>query len=879
MNHVDTFVKKRVIGRRYGRTCEICRMRKVKCDGIHPCLNCMDGAKKCIFPGRVSKNSILIYKKAERIRHQIQGLKSSINHISNIALPNSSILLKSIESLINRLITIQNQLIISIDSDQIKDYDNSHMNSLEYQLIGFDNLEFSCFTVNHESDTEIETDLDKELERGYNFVCDKDSTTNEDSDYNEFDRKAIKLKDLSTIKYIGLYSDLNFFTPVAFTLLRGVLIKHHINMECIKNFQQFWENYLMILFQNYSMNIKYLSNPLNSYLKLLNVNASIDPAFLMSNLINDLIKKLRIDLNVHSDISSAVNLYDTRTALKGIVKILSISDEKFSSGSSFQNDVRLNQPSANHNCTEYQSNSSFDLRDNIELFFDTNDTITVLFYELLLRSNHDNNNDIEFIRTILDFIQVKSWTEENYRIGRCISIAIISSQSMGLDRWEYYIGLDENTAETCREIWWKCYWWDKWYAQITGKPPMISDTILLSILPKCMRTLEINTNLDCKEMLENLDFNELNQKNVISIGYAILSRTISIAFKSILYNEQFTNYKVFTFNNTILDSTVEQLSQSTMDLRTLLQDYRKVYSPIFDSMDVKKDFYLLEFFSQFSESQYNLLNSMENLLVRFRSIVDPKYRILLDKLMKKFKNDRFKISKAYLKKLITVKNGYVLYKLSRSVRKFMVFLVLNFLEDPNDEPLEKLKLIAALTTIFVELKPFEYSKKLTKLNYSERYFITDNIVSYHYFTKLVLDTYLSKENTSKEGLFEVLKSHFPKSDIVCNDILKLVPNDFAQLVFPGSESSVPFHHHKGNLTKDASRYMTSFESSDITGKINDKAIIGTESPSNINDNDNDNVNNDYNDNETTNKNNFNQPLKPMYLLNNTMMDNSDIGKD
>ncbi|WP_461254825.1 hypothetical protein, partial [Streptococcus uberis] len=104
-----------------------------------------------------------------------------------------------------------------------------------------------------------------------------------------------------------------------------------------------------------------------------------------------------------------------------------------------------------------------------EQFFQVEELLSTLCYTFLENSLNFRLLDAEFLHDLLCFVKQRHWKDNSFIIGGVIAPLCRQVQDLGLSRWEYYLGMNEEHANSLREIWWDTYWWDKWYVVVTGK--------------------------------------------------------------------------------------------------------------------------------------------------------------------------------------------------------------------------------------------------------------------------------------------------------------------------------------------------------------------------------------------------------------------------
>lgn len=194
-----------------------------------------------------------------------------------------------------------------------------------------------------------------------------------------------------------------------------------------------------------------------------------------------------------------------------------------------------------------------------EQFFQVEELLSTLCYTFLENSLNFRLLDAEFLHDLLCFVKQRHWKDNSFIIGGVIAPLCRQVQDLGLSRWEYYLGMNEEHANPLREIWWDTYWWDKWYVVVTGKLPMIDSSTVTCLLPQQIMRLGVDDAMSSWQMLERVDFTYGSLKDHIMFGYIVLSISINDVFSNVLYNRKFTDYRVFSGITALDFKVVEEL--------------------------------------------------------------------------------------------------------------------------------------------------------------------------------------------------------------------------------------------------------------------------------------------------------------------------------
>ncbi|SCU93777.1 LADA_0G04852g1_1 [Lachancea dasiensis] len=172
------------------------------------------------------------------------------------------------------------------------------------------------------------------------------------------------------------------------------------------------------------------------------------------------------------------------------------------------------------------------------------EVLSVLAFQYLNLTIYIPGGDLDHLESLLSLIKHEYWAGEHHVLFQLRSIICSYSQHLGLHRWEYYVGMDEELAERRREVWWRCYFWDKFFSVLGGKQAEIPDYSVSCLLPVCFRRLGI---LESDEFLQKID--TLREPLTGRVSEMMLFCSVSLAivvgdfFRNVLYNKKYTNFR------------------------------------------------------------------------------------------------------------------------------------------------------------------------------------------------------------------------------------------------------------------------------------------------------------------------------------------------
>lgn len=157
------------------------------------------------------------------------------------------------------------------------------------------------------------------------------------------------------------------------------------------------------------------------------------------------------------------------------------------------------------------------------------------------------SGSLEYIELLLSLLETQLWLGEGYGLEKVLDVAINYAMDLGLSRWEYYVGLDEETAEKRRMCWWKIYCIDKHHAFKKGHLSSIDDSKMNCLLPKVFRDLGFSDSKDFVSRVHSVQrssaFDNMSISELKFYGECAASQVVSSFYSNVLYDERYTSIK------------------------------------------------------------------------------------------------------------------------------------------------------------------------------------------------------------------------------------------------------------------------------------------------------------------------------------------------
>lgn len=166
------------------------------------------------------------------------------------------------------------------------------------------------------------------------------------------------------------------------------------------------------------------------------------------------------------------------------------------------------------------------------------------------RTLYGHMDSLEFLESLLSFFRRKMWCESSSILKSSLSFIIRIAQTLGLDRWEYYTGIDEELSERQRVAFWECSLWDVYISVQESTPTILNFSTLTSFYPKFMIDIGIVGktslyNFLAKEGYKFIDL-DLNLKSKFLI--TCYTQIMADFNDKVLYNAKYTSINIMVQN-------------------------------------------------------------------------------------------------------------------------------------------------------------------------------------------------------------------------------------------------------------------------------------------------------------------------------------------
>ena len=413
-----------------------------------------------------------------------------------------------------------------------------------------------------------------------------------------------------------------------------------------------------------------------------------------------------------------------------------------------------------------------------EQFFQVEELLSTLCYTFLENSLNFRLLDAEFLHDLLCFVKQRHWKDNSFIIGGVIAPLCRQVQDLGLSRWEYYLGMNEEHANPLREIWWDTYWWDKWYVVVTGKLPMIDSSTVTCLLPQQIMRLGVDDAMSSWQMLERVDFTYGSLKDHIMFGYIVLSISINDVFSNVLYNRKFTDYRVFS-GITALDFKVVE------ELLTRINGIRKGFTVLKTTVVHELEKSLLDddvfrFCIHFAYSRISCLRAIGNLLMRFKSIFHGTSSNLISDQIGECDKDILQTTVETFTFILRANDNIKIKEHVRPISEMGLNILLEAVKAPAGIDVYHISLFCGVASLFDRITCSENGAE-KQYNHPGRIVLME-ITCIFIFVRVCCLVYRQYKKVSKEELMAILTDFDHTTARFCNETLDIRSDLFQHII-------------------------------------------------------------------------------------------------
>lgn len=155
-------------------------------------------------------------------------------------------------------------------------------------------------------------------------------------------------------------------------------------------------------------------------------------------------------------------------------------------------------------------------------------------------------NGIDYLELLICLMSHQETVNEDFAMEKVLEVAVGCCTKLGLYRWEYYVGLEENEAERRRKLFWKLFCLEKRFASKHG-PSIFNDSSINCLLTSEFREAGFLDHRDfiskVVEVPRSETYDKMNVKDLTFYRNCAVCIIINNFFTNVLYNERFTSIR------------------------------------------------------------------------------------------------------------------------------------------------------------------------------------------------------------------------------------------------------------------------------------------------------------------------------------------------
>ncbi|CAI4054885.1 hypothetical protein N7582_000192 [Saccharomyces uvarum] len=847
--------------------CINCRKRKIKCTGKHPCTNCISYNCTCVFLRKYlsldgdttqplpaaaaaavvsssnpdTDTSAGAHHRDTTIKLDNQDYFELINEpIQTPVSPNSAsvtnnndyILFKGDSSYQAQLTTYQNiltnlyslppsaeiQLLINKTKAQLDNLTNNWAPEINYPKLS---------NLSPPPQKSIETCLLMNKYRSKIYMTRFSVWTDQMAKNQGSDSFLATLPLVDEV--FGLFSPLQAFS------LRGIgyLIKNHLDNVPSSMLVDSKETIYLILrlfdlcYEHLIEGCVSIANPLESYLQRKKelstpaapVTLSTSPPSLNNDLVISVISKLpQPFIQTITGFTTAqllANLHDPFTMFRIFTQMCSLHRKRFKEF--------LNQ----------EFSLPFQNRDLFSSFCSSEyllSTLCYAYYNVTLYHMIDINT-LDYLEILVPFLEVQNEINDHYGFEKMLEVAVTCSTKVGLSRWEYYVGIDETTAERRRTVWWKIYCLEKCHLIDLGDLSLINEHQMSCLLPKDFRDMGF---IDHKEFLTKIgtsplspsspELKNLSLTRLIGYGRLAIAQIVGEFFSETLYNEKFTSLKTSIKPTLIRQKLLREVFDNVESFRGKLTKIKYHTSKVFQIAQSnypehsRNDLIDAAIFASFYKNTwFSILGAVNNLIARLSE--DPE---VMTEQSLKYADEMFQDWKKTNEFLVKVDTDFTVWSCLDSY-ELIFFLMASkvYAQSPRitlDDVISTLKVFKRITKIIfffnnnIDEKDFdcqtfkEFSRSSSLISISIRIIF----IRYCFAEKIDRTEFVERLKQIEPDLSNLLKEFFDNRSFIYKYMLKSVEKSGFHLTI------------RQMLESD---YKISYRDKLTTGNISDQGVL------------------------------------------------------
>lgn len=281
--------------------------------------------------------------------------------------------------------------------------------------------------------------------------------------------------------------------------------------------------------------------------------------------------------------------------------------------------------------------------------------------------------DYKPIRIFLRLLKHRYWIDDVLVTKNVITVICRQAIDIGLNRWEFNVGEDEEIAEIHRDMWLQCFWWDKWLAFRVGKQPMVLSVHCCCLLPRDLVEVGVDYSMSVFSILQVLSSRAFDTTTTLKLCYLVLSKMIEDIFQDFLYNNEFTGYNsLFTQAESFdIETMFKKLMVKYHGIKKEICLLKEIEERLAESYSTDNEF--MEFIMHSDVVTMSILQSVSSAFLRFGSSFGMVENCDLQSIISSCETDTLKSCAGILLKVLKFNNRAQNLKYSW----YVVMVVLN----------------------------------------------------------------------------------------------------------------------------------------------------------------------------------------------------------
>ena len=386
----------------------------------------------------------------------------------------------------------------------------------------------------------------------------------------------------------------------------------------------------------------------------------------------------------------------------------------------------------------------------------------------------DGYGSVDYLEQLLNLLDVQSWIGELYGFQKVLSVSLNCALEIGLSRWEYYVGMDESSAEKRRRIWWRLYYHDKASMLLNNCTPKIEDFRMNCLLPREFIDLGFLDHRDFIERVHKLPaknetLDKMSTESLVFYANCAAIQVFGNFYSEVLYSEVYTsvknNAKPPSLRVELTLSLFEKLAQTRIKLDKIKEQVSRLFelatgnpskiaTDTIEGVRLKRHIHeAVKYVSMHNYIHCLLLRSVTNLTVRLNSTSLPE---TIKKTLSGFSEDTYRIWTEMNKLIVNLEPNYDVWSYLKYYPTIYLFMMAwiydgKYYTEFSDliDVVHIVDRMRKLTTLFNDRKTTHVATLFREFS---RAF---SLVCL--FTRILMTSYILRENLTTElliGMFE-----------------------------------------------------------------------------------------------------------------------------